>query len=336
MGLSPPSRVPSSWSMDSSSSICRAARATTRASSSASARETRRASRKAFTRPWLPSGGDVLDPVEVQEAVRRWWPPSAVSMAAPPASAAGVDSVASERAPASSAATPAGRHPVCWSGGGLRGSAAALRSAAAPAAWVPAVLAASASLPCVSRSPSVPAWALPLWPPFPRLRRCRLAFPSGAASGSPLCRSWVPGSSAAPACTSAGGTPPGGPPPRGGPPSAPRSSSEPFAPSLTSTVSMPLENSSPAAAPICASVSVGIPVMRASSVSLGLTTVRRARSSGLISPSCPPTSNTTGTPAAWAILATSMLTASGISRCSSSIPAPAMAVFAISVRAHPA
>mmetsp|Transcript_8544 Transcript_8544/g.26915 ORF Transcript_8544/g.26915 Transcript_8544/m.26915 type:complete len:206 (+) Transcript_8544:594-1211(+) len=97
-------------------------------------------------------------------------------------------------------------------------------------------------------------------------------------------------------------------------PSAP-TRMQPRAPSFTTTsLIMPPASSARAAASTRASSSVGRPVMRASSVSFGLTLVHSASSSLETALSSPPTSSTTGTPLARASVAAAMLTRSGISR----------------------
>ena len=105
-----------------------------------------------------------------------------------------------------------------------------------------------------------------------------------------------------------------GAPPCGG------TSREPCDPSFTSTVSTPRCCSADAAARMWASVSVGRPVRRLSSVSLGLSTVTRPNSSSHIGSSLPPASKMTGTPAARAARAAARLTDSGTSRWRRSIP----------------
>mmetsp|Transcript_32940 Transcript_32940/g.72787 ORF Transcript_32940/g.72787 Transcript_32940/m.72787 type:complete len:344 (+) Transcript_32940:753-1784(+) len=111
----------------------------------------------------------------------------------------------------------------------------------------------------------------------------------------------------------------------------PGSSSEPSAPSLTSTLLTPSCISSEAAACTSSRVCVGLPVSRASSVSLGLSTARLDSRAGEMGPSTPPASRNTGTPAELAICATCTLISSGISLCSSTAPADCSSCLMLSV-----
>mmetsp|Transcript_14367 Transcript_14367/g.36253 ORF Transcript_14367/g.36253 Transcript_14367/m.36253 type:complete len:227 (-) Transcript_14367:477-1157(-) len=115
-------------------------------------------------------------------------------------------------------------------------------------------------------------------------------------------------------------------------------SMEPLAPSLMRTrpPGAMRSRSEAAARSISSSVSVGRPVMRASSVSFGLRTVTKRTSSPSLAKgaSTPPASRMTGTPPSRATRATRRLTLSGISRCSSTAPAPRMASACASETSH--
>mmetsp|Transcript_758 Transcript_758/g.2084 ORF Transcript_758/g.2084 Transcript_758/m.2084 type:complete len:232 (+) Transcript_758:1263-1958(+) len=104
-------------------------------------------------------------------------------------------------------------------------------------------------------------------------------------------------------------------------PSSP-TSSEPCAPSVTSTLRAPRSRRLFTAAISCSSVSTGRPVSRANSGLLGESSAHRCRCASLIGRSAPPMSCSTGTPRAAAAEAIASLISSGTSRCSSTVEQP--------------